>query len=607
MKLRFYALVCALVFAFGLASANSSLAACSFSISPTTQTVSSATGYYKTPVSGPSACRWTASTSTAFIHLHTVAGFGDGSVGFAIDANTGATRTGTIVIGGNVFTVTQKGITTSPTPAPTPSPAPQTNVVTVSTGEDLQSVLDAARPGDSIRLQAGAKFVGHFVLRSKGATATTPIIIRSTADASLFPTGRISPAYSSQMPKLKSPDSLPVLTTDPGVAVGGYVLKFLEIVANESQNDLVNIGFNDTTQTSLSQMPHDFEIDRCYLHGTSTSNSKRGLSLNANRVNVHDSYFADFHAVAQDSQAISGFNGVGNYTIENNYIEAAGENVMFGGDDPFILGLVQSHIVFRHNLVSRPMAWKGGNWQIKNLFELKLASDVTIEGNTFQNHWPQAQKGVAIVFTVRNQYGRAPQAVVGNVVFRYNVIKNVSSAIELTGYDNLHPSKRTHDITIENNLITVTSATLGGDGRFLNLDWGAIDGAKNLHVRHNTVNADGSSLVYTSGSGSWDGFAFEDNIGKANTYGFMSSAGQGSATLTARFPLAVFIGNVIAGGNAKYYPVGNLLPTLTDFLDDFVNFNGGNYALLASSTYQNAGGDGKDIGADVTAVLAAVK
>src|SRR4029079_3430034 len=44
--------------------------------------------------------------------------------------------------------------------------------------------------------------------------------------------------------------------------------------------------------------------------------------------------------------------------IENNYLEGAGENVMFGGADPAIPNLVADGITFRRNFVSRPMSWR---------------------------------------------------------------------------------------------------------------------------------------------------------------------------------------------------------------------------------------------------------
>ena len=54
---------------------------------------------------------------------------------------------------------------------------------------------------------------------------------------------------------------------------------------------------------------------------------KRGFTLNGTRITILNSYVSDIKAVNADSQAINGYNGAGPFTIENNYLEAAGENV----------------------------------------------------------------------------------------------------------------------------------------------------------------------------------------------------------------------------------------------------------------------------------------
>ena len=59
-----------------------------------------------------------------------------------------------------------------------------------------------------------------------------------------------------------------------------------------------------------------------------------------------------------DTQAIGGWNGPGPYLIENNYLEAAGENVMFGGADPTIPNLVPSDITLRLNHLIKPRSWQ---------------------------------------------------------------------------------------------------------------------------------------------------------------------------------------------------------------------------------------------------------
>ena len=76
--------------------------------------------------------------------------------------------------------------------------------------------------------------------------------------------------------------------------------------------------------------------------------------MNSASTAIVDSYISDIHEVGADSQAICCWNGPGPFKIVNNYLEAAGENVMFGGADPSIAELVPSDIEFRHNHCFKP-------------------------------------------------------------------------------------------------------------------------------------------------------------------------------------------------------------------------------------------------------------
>ncbi|PYX72540.1 MAG: hypothetical protein DMG78_12055, partial [Acidobacteria bacterium] len=56
------------------------------------------------------------------------------------------------------------------------------------------------------------------------------------------------------------------------------------------------------------------------------------------------------------------------------------------------------------------------------------------------------------------------------------------------------------------------------------------------------------------------------------------------------------------------YPAGNYFPAAASAVG-FVNYNnsiGGDYHLRSSSPYKNAGSDGKDLGADMNALDAAI-
>ena len=120
----------------------------------------------------------------------------------------------------------------------------------------------------------------------------------------------------------------------------------------------MQIGDGSSAQNSLDKVPHDFVLSHLYIHGDPMWGQKRGIALNAAAVTIRDSHISDCKGVGQDTQAIGGWNGPGPYTIENNYLEAAGENVMFGGADPAIANLVADGITFRGNYLSRPMAWR---------------------------------------------------------------------------------------------------------------------------------------------------------------------------------------------------------------------------------------------------------
>ena len=119
---------------------------------------------------------------------------------------------------------------------------------------------------------------------------------------------------------------------------------------------------------------------------------------------------ADFKEVGADSQALAGWNGPGPFKIVNNYLEGAGENLMFGGSDPSIVNLVPSDIEIRHNHFSKPLSWRvedpsyaGTPWMVKNLLELKNARRVLIEGNLFEHSWRHAQGGTVRILAIASE------------------------------------------------------------------------------------------------------------------------------------------------------------------------------------------------------------
>jgi hypothetical protein len=326
-------------------------------------------------------------------------------------------------------------------------------------------------------------------------------------------------------------------------------------------NSLIHFG---VTGADGDQLPHHFIVERCYLHGDPEVGTRRGIILNSGAAAVVDSYFSDFKMTGADSQAMIGWEGPGPYRIENNYLEAAGENLMFGGADPAVADRVPADIEIRRNHFSRPTAWKAGapdfagtTWSVKNLFELKNARRVRVEGNLFEYNWPESQNGFAILFTVRNQDGQSPWSVVEDVTFSYNIVRHVANGILILGEDDNYSSGRTRRIQIRNNLFEDLGGNWG-EGDFIKI----VEGAEDVVVEYNTVLNSGHILM--SHGRPQPGFVFRSNIVFHNQAGIVGTdMAPGIDALERYFPDAVMRENLIVGGRADHYPDDNGFPEST--------------------------------------------
>src|SRR3989441_6068148 len=437
---------------------------------------------------------------------------------------------------------------------------PTGKTIAVTNGADVQAAIAKAQAGDVRMLQAGATFTGPFTLPKKRGHGW--IIVRTSAhDSTLPPPGtRVIPSHAAAMPKI-------VAGASSGHAIvaasGAHHFRFIgiEVMAAEGSTtfDLVQLGSGSDQSTRT--LPHDIIIDRCYIHGLAGEAAIRGVALNGKRLAVIDSYLAEFKDQGSDTQAIMGWNGPGSFKIVNNYLEAAGENVMFGGADPSITNLVPADIEIRGNHFFKPTAWRGVWAAVKNLFELKNARRVLVEGNIFENNWLAAQAGWAIQFTVRNQDGTAPWSTSEDATFQQNIVRHSGSAVNILAADDPNPSQTMKRVLVRDNLFDdINGTTWGGNGRLFQI-LGYAGGSTDLVIEHNS-GFQQENVNYSEGVPHL-GFIYRNNITPRGAAGFGfigQGAAEGITTLTIYFPLAVFQRNVIAGGNAALYSAGDSLP-----------------------------------------------
>jgi hypothetical protein len=450
----------------------------------------------------------------------------------------------------------------------TTMPASSGETIAVRAGGDFQAALERAKPGDIIELEAGAQFTGPFTLPKKQGDAW--IVVRSSAHLRLPTVGtRVSPAHASAMPVLVAEDSFVI-----GSANGAHHYRFIGIEIRPQPGEFIyNLVELGNGNELVPDLPHHIIFERSYLHGDPKAGSRRGIAMNGAHMAVLDSWFSEFKEQGTDSQAIAGWSGPGPFLIRNNHLEAAGENIMFGGGGrPAIDNLIPSDIEVRGNHLVKSLSWKqdeptfeGTQWTVKNLFELKNAQRVLVDGNVLENNWPQAQNGLSILFTVRNEDGAIPWATVADVTFTNNLVTGVAGGFNILGRDdNGKPSGLTERVVIRNNLFRDMGGKWGNAPLFQ-----LLQGISDLAIEHNTA-VNGATIIMSEGEPHTD-VSFSNNIVKHNEYGIIGSGtGVGNSTLERMFPEVILQDNVIVGGEMRNYPEGNSFPvseTDVGFLD----------------------------------------
>ena len=508
----------------------------------------------------------------------------------------------------------------------------------VISGQQLQTAVNSAQPGDTI-LVSPNEYRGPITLPNKPNPAGKVITIQSSAAAANLPRPgvRTGPQYSSYLPQITGQNGLDSFHTDPGASY--YSLINLEMRPLNSGSliyQLLTLGSGGPDQSTFAAVPQFLTIDRCYIHGFPNANFKQAIQLNSGNTNIINSYIADFHSSIQDSTGITGFNGPGPYKIVNNYIEAAGENIIFGGVVPALVGNIPSNILIAGNDFAKQLAYK--NWDkvdpatyqiisqtdpdrivffsgrritnfvyrtkgaytpnVKNMIEFKFGQDVNITGNTFTNTYVQAdQFGLPIVLTPRTEGGGVPWATVQRINISNNIFRHQGGAIAISDRDPGQTGPATNNITLYNNLFDDLRSDYAFDYERLFNAYGIT----NLKIDHNTLLSN-YEYFHQSGTVPITNFTYTNNIAVYGQ-GFSSDCGYNSSAYACSTSGFTLTNNVFLGGNPGAFPgAGQSLYFPGDVNSvGFVNAaNLGadyhNYALASSSPFKGKGTRRTDIG-----------
>jgi hypothetical protein len=620
---------------------------------------------------------WSVSTGTPPAGIAMNAANGDfagtptaaGTYAFTVTVTDGKSKTAsgnfsaTVLAGGNFDGPAELPRVTVPS-AMSDTPAPG-SVITVKAGDNLQLALNNAQCGDVIQLQAGATYSSLVTLPAKQCDDQHWIIIRTSApDSALPPEGqRLTPCYGgvASMPNrpaysCTNPQNV-LATISKSVIMGDgpitfasganhYRLLGLEITRPANQVPVVALV------ATAGKVPADhIVIDRSWIHGTAQDETRRGVGLNGiTNVAIVDSYLNDFHCTAisgtcTDSMTVGGGGGdlaSGPWKIENNFLEAAGENILFGGSAATV---VPADITIRRNHFYKVPQWQPGStgfvggytghpFVVKNHFEIKNAARVLFEDNLLEYSWGGfSQSGQSILITPRNDYNwRTKQGNLCSVcegvdiTVRYNRIRHTGGVFNFANVlvDGMgaQASGRysIHDIVADD----IDGAKYkGGGALFLIMNFWPNQTLHDVSIRHVSgfpsehFLAVANNLSYPE----MYNLTFQDNLVVIPAYPVWGAGGTNNCAdsdvpitvISTCFKTSTYANNVLAAV-PKYYPPskwpgGNFFPvTVPDVgFTSYSNGNGGDYQLQANSPYKGKASDGTDPGADMNALNAALQ
>jgi hypothetical protein len=349
---------------------------------------------------------------------------------------------------------------------------------------------------------------------------------------------------------------------------------------------------------------------------------------------------SNFYENGADTQAVWVHDGAGPYLIDNNYLEAAGENFMVGGECTSAQIYQPQDITITRNYLYKPMTWctTCGSWDgvsrvVKNSLELKMGIRVLIQGNVIANNWSgQGQNGFTFLITPRNQTSSCSYAQVKDVTYRYNIMHHATAGVNILGTDDTFPSQPTQRVLFNDNLFyDITRIDSAGSGHPGGCNYQINTGPStsaptDITMWHNTSINSASAIFWTGNNLQNGTMTFSNNLNSDQNGGY-SADGLGccATSMATKAPGTLFNKNILYGpfpaGNGEvpsqysaYCTAGtcnssasnNMIFPANQAAVMFVNPGSNNYTLTCpGSPYCSAGTDGANIGANISAVNAA--
>ena len=455
--------------------------------------------------------------------------------------------------------------------------------INVNQGGDLQDALYRAQPGDEVVLQAGATFSGNFVLPVKSGESY--VTVRSSRSGELPEGARVSLSDAAKMARLETPNVAPVLRAPSGAHHYRFVGVEFTQGASVGQYGYNLIELGEDREADPARAAHHLEFDRCIVRARDSLTAvQRGITLNSASTVVKNSHISDIKWAGVETQAVGGWNGPGPFLIENNFLEAAGVNILFGGAPSANSGMMPSDITIRGNRIFKRPEWYGTQWTVKNLFELKSARRVVFDANDCENSWPMAQTGWAVILNAGGDSGA--HSVIEDVQIVNSRFRNIANGINLRGMEDGDVAPRMRRVRIANNTFENVGA-YSGESKLFQM----LRASDSVTVDHNTARDSRHAVLIIEAAPGFrhTGLAFTNNLVAYGYYGVFGDGGSlGAAALDQYASGWTFAGNALVATPDDLktkYPTSNFFPATAADAAGLIGTDG---LPVGASGYQTA-------------------
>ncbi len=332
------------------------------------------------------------------------------------------------------------------------------------------------------------------------------------------------------------------------------------------------------------------------------------------------------------SSAIRVQEGPGPGRIHNNYFGDVVGITVFFHDDAGTTGIVpadyaitRNHFFLSDRYNHDHPSSDGHYYFRRHHLELKRGRRFLVEGNVFEGGFTTVNQGASICLTPRTGAGNLANNDVGisDIAVKRNIFKNSPQAFIIMGHTDVGSTQTRafQRLLIEDNLAVGLSESRIGWPRSISARAKFVvagHGLEDIIIRRNTVYKASATYFpdfvkdpYVSKNA---GLEMRDNIYTQVSgapgwtgVGFRWDTVEGTVALDKGWAGYAVTGNVFqrVTGDPGRYPPGNYFPR-SDADIGFVNACVGDFRLASSSPFKGAASDGRDIGADIDALVSAV-